>query len=646
SPETPKYKRLQTFYTSPLPNQNKLSLSNTPMKFAEAGFVRKPTSLFDEVECETCGIKFKGWSGESPLAVHRTLSPSCPFLNSPPPEEGLTQTQRAHTNKINSIRRQLFPEASNSTTYNAANFKLPFLPTVGDNLMLFESHRLMTFSNVHSSGSAMFAKAGFIFNKNTGTVLCVFCNVQIDFDDFNSSHSSHLEIEHERLSPSCPFSQGFDLGNVSRNDEAQIRNKVLEQQLRDKLSGKQSKCKYIIRHPEFEDKKCFMDKVQCFACGVALYNWSPPADPARQHAKASPSCHFLLDNIGQDFIEAAQKDHLIVDVEHEESDSSTESPLSPSSPAAAATSSTSSPLASTAASPSGLPGSPTLDLEAVKAAMACQYPKYSIERIAHAVRKFFIDTCGRYPNTGLLLGTLKAADENHAQLCKKSQEVHEKESVIQATKSELQDTRSELQDTRSELQAKDSVIQAKDSVIQTTRSELQRATFELQWRNLEIRTELEQQFVGQIQQAREVINEKDQALEEKNHVIEQHREVIEQHREALEHNAIELEMKDREVEDLQRHIRSLMAELDKRRTGDSSSMSRSSSSPSDSDSEVSTPDEFPVASCKVCLVKPSQIVFLPCKHLCCCERCAARLHGKNCPICREKNLGFEKVYVI
>ena len=77
-----------------------------------------------------------------------------------------------------------------------------------------------------------------------------------------------------------------------------------------------------------------------------------------------------------------------------------------------------------------------------------------------------------------------------------------------------------------------------------------------------------------------------------------------------------------------------------------SSMSRSSSSPSDSDSEVSSPDEFPVASCKVCLVKPSQIVFLPCKHLCCCERCAARLHGKNCPICREQNLGYEKVYVI
>ena len=106
-------------------------------------------------------------------------------------------------------------------------------------------------------------------------------------------------------------------------------------------------------------------------------------------------------------------------------------------------------------------------------------------------------TGGRYPNTGLLLGTLKAADENHIRLCEKSQEVAIKDSVIQ-------DKDSQLQATRSELQAKDSVIQATRSELQAKDSELQRAAFELQWRNLEMRSELEQQFVGQIQQAREV----------------------------------------------------------------------------------------------------------------------------------------------
>ena len=106
-------------------------------------------------------------------------------------------------------------------------------------------------------------------------------------------------------------------------------------------------------------------------------------------------------------------------------------------------------------------------------------------------------TGGRYPNTGLLLGTLKAADENHIRLCEKSQEVA-------ITKSQLQAKDSVIQAKDSQLQAKDSLIQATRSELQAKDSELQRAAFELQWRNLEMRSELEQQFVGQIQQAREV----------------------------------------------------------------------------------------------------------------------------------------------
>ena len=251
---TPNHKRLQTFYISPLPNANQLSFSNTPMKFAEAGFIRSPTAKFDEVECSACGIKFKGWSGESPLAVHRTLSPNCPFLNSPPTPPRGSSHPRADTNNINAIRRQLFPDSQRSSIYNvAADFDIPFLPKIGDNLLLFESHRLLTFANVHSSESAMYAKAGFAFNKDLNKVVCVFCNILIDCNISGSSHLSHLEIEHERLFPNCPFVLGFDVGNISREDEQNIRKKVSEQQLCDKLCGNHSMCKYIIRHPEFED---------------------------------------------------------------------------------------------------------------------------------------------------------------------------------------------------------------------------------------------------------------------------------------------------------------------------------------------------------------------------------------------------------
>ncbi|GFN83408.1 baculoviral iap repeat-containing protein 7-b [Plakobranchus ocellatus] len=249
----------------------------------------------------------------------------------------------------------------------------------------------------------------------------------------------------------------------------------------------------------------FMDKVKCYACGVSLYNWALPVDPATQHAIASSSCHFLADTWGAEFIRTAQGEQLIVDAEQEEitdehaatSPNGFSSISTPTAAAAAATSTTpwsspaaaassSSPPASPASSAAS-PGSPVLDLEAIKAAMACQY---TIEQIAHAVRKFFILSCGRYPNTGLLLGTLKAADENHIRLCEKTQEVAIKDSQLQAKDSQLQ--------------VKDSVIKAKDSEIQAKDRELQRTTFELQWRDLEVRTELEQQFVGQIQQAREV----------------------------------------------------------------------------------------------------------------------------------------------
>ncbi|XP_078340928.1 uncharacterized protein LOC111106726 isoform X2 [Crassostrea virginica] len=39
------------------------------------------------------------------------------------------------------------------------------------------------------------------------------------------------------------------------------------------------------------------------------------------------------------------------------------------------------------------------------------------------------------------------------------------------------------------------------------------------------------------------------------------------------------------------------------------------------------------AECKVCLVEEVQVLFLPCRHLVTCEKCANRLG--QCPLCRE-----------
>lgn len=55
-----------------------------------------------------------------------------------------------------------------------------------------------------------------------------------------------------------------------------------------------------------KNKLGFSDKVTCYACGVGLSDWSPEADPASQHAKASPLCMFLLQSKGKEFIDNSQ----------------------------------------------------------------------------------------------------------------------------------------------------------------------------------------------------------------------------------------------------------------------------------------------------------------------------------------------------
>lgn len=47
-------------------------------------------------------------------------------------------------------------------------------------------------------------------------------------------------------------------------------------------------------------------------------------------------------------------------------------------------------------------------------------------------------------------------------------------------------------------------------------------------------------------------------------------------------------------------------------------------------------------TCKVCLSAEVHILFLPCRHLACCEKCAPSLHV--CPVCRNLVQGTVKTY--
>uniref|UniRef100_H2Z945 RING-type domain-containing protein n=1 Tax=Ciona savignyi TaxID=51511 RepID=H2Z945_CIOSA len=47
--------------------------------------------------------------------------------------------------------------------------------------------------------------------------------------------------------------------------------------------------------------------------------------------------------------------------------------------------------------------------------------------------------------------------------------------------------------------------------------------------------------------------------------------------------------------------------------------------------------------CKICLDRVSNIVFVPCGHLCCCSECADGM--KKCPICRDKIREMYKTFM-
>ncbi|CAG5125733.1 unnamed protein product, partial [Candidula unifasciata] len=328
-------RRLQTFYTSStLPSGLESSISNSPVKLAEAGFIRKPNVASDKVECLFCGAKYSGWAGESPAAVHRILNPKCIFLNTPP-VSSLTDASllTGHENSADNetVRNMLRLSVRSSPGF--IDIQHPFLPKQGGYDMLFESHRLLTFihKDLISTHAELYAEAGFVYNITSKSVFCVFCNLELDFQP--TSRFS-LENTHDEKSPECPFVKLFDVGNISLEVERKVREKDAENV--ECGAENNTEVNYAIKHPEYEDElvrvgtfstwpkwlakavpgitmaKCgfyytgFSDKVVCFTCGMGLSDWSPEADPAVQHAKASPQCKFLLQSQGKEFIDSAQ----------------------------------------------------------------------------------------------------------------------------------------------------------------------------------------------------------------------------------------------------------------------------------------------------------------------------------------------------
>ena len=48
--------------------------------------------------------------------------------------------------------------------------------------------------------------------------------------------------------------------------------------------------------------------------------------------------------------------------------------------------------------------------------------------------------------------------------------------------------------------------------------------------------------------------------------------------------------------------------------------------------------------CVVCLSEESNMVFIPCGHVCTCESCSSNLRN-SCPVCRKSFTHSQRVYV-
>lgn len=61
------------------------------------------------------------------------------------------------------------------------------------------------------------------------------------------------------------------------------------------------------------------------------------------------------------------------------------------------------------------------------------------------------------------------------------------------------------------------------------------------------------------------------------------------------------------------------------------------------DADVADKDDEDRTICKICLLKPYEIVFVPCGHILACSECA-RNFSKCCPLCRSKIEKKIKIY--
>ena len=157
------------------------------------------------------------------------------------PEQHMPQSQRltVPSEGVGKARRVLFPDegkqgeiSNTSNSQQSDGAACPTTPSILDQAAithpfktyggynnLFAGHRLSTFPQPSSSEHQAWAGGGFVFREKQQDMKCVFCWAEV-------AQNGHLpRVTHASACPTCPFVMGFDVGNISLQQEKDILRK-------------------------------------------------------------------------------------------------------------------------------------------------------------------------------------------------------------------------------------------------------------------------------------------------------------------------------------------------------------------------------------------------------------------------------------
>ncbi|XP_070411489.1 baculoviral IAP repeat-containing protein 2 isoform X1 [Nothobranchius furzeri] len=326
----------------------------TERSLARAGWFY--TGVGDRVQCFRCNVTAEGWlAGDCPSEKHKQLSPNCSFIQSLPSTTNLLSSSHSAFSPLRIAPALPLsgpgPAAPNpsagqseeavgflSTAFTVPPPSSPLTsrgvedmshqrPTCHNPSMRREQDRLDSFHSwtLTIITPAELAKAGFYYLGQGDRVACFSCGGHLS----NWEPGDRAVSEHQRHYPNCRFIRGDRADNVSLAGAAATANLGVTPQISagaptltnvSNPSMQQSEERLLTFvnwpsripvRPEQLAKAGFYyvgrnDDVKCFCCDGGLRCWESGDDPWVEHAKWFPRCEYLLQEKGQEFVHQIQ----------------------------------------------------------------------------------------------------------------------------------------------------------------------------------------------------------------------------------------------------------------------------------------------------------------------------------------------------